>query len=328
LTLVDLAFGGFVALGALRGFYRGLIAEALDLFGFVIGAVLALRFYPVAGRLFEFFGLGVGWSDVLGGLSIFLLFVLGAGFLGRLARTFLPSGLFFGLPLKVGGAIFAAAWAALIAIFLLIVATVVPAPSGVQEAIRTSLVGRVVLQPASPVYTALEGFAKRDARNLLFYVRQYLARLEPQMIRQQEECFTLRPSGDLTLDPGAEQAIFDLVNTERSKNGLGELSVHLEVREVARAHSADMYQRGYFCHVNPDGEDPFDRMAERGVRFTHAAENLALAPSVQMAHQGLMNSPSHRANILEREFTDVGVGVYEGPYGLMVTQNFCAGCRS
>jgi uncharacterized protein YkwD len=84
-----------------------------------------------------------------------------------------------------------------------------------------------------------------------------------------------------------------------------------------------MFARGYFAHETPEGRSPFDRMQADGVRFQAAGENLALAPSLQVAHNGLMNSPGHRANILGKDFGRVGIGILDGGMrGLMVTQNF------
>ncbi len=66
-----------------------------------------------------------------------------------------------------------------------------------------------------------------------------------------------------------------------------------------------------------------DRMREANVRFVDAGENLALAPTVQVAHRGLMNSPGHRANILYPQFGRVGIGIMDGGIrGLMISQEF------
>jgi uncharacterized protein YkwD len=75
-----------------------------------------------------------------------------------------------------------------------------------------------------------------------------------------------------------------------------------------------MFQQGYFAHVDPDGTTPFERMRTGGVSFRAAGENLALAPTVEVAHNGLMNSPGHRENILSPDFTQVGTGIgYDAP---------------
>jgi uncharacterized protein YkwD len=120
-----------------------------------------------------------------------------------------------------------------------------------------------------------------------------------------------------------EARMLDMVNAERATQGLKPLKPDPELAEVARAHSRDMLARGYFSHVTPDGKDPFDRMRQANVRFLAAGENLALARTLAGAHQGLMNSPGHRANMLRPQFGRLGVGVLDGGrYGLMITQNF------
>ena len=84
-----------------------------------------------------------------------------------------------------------------------------------------------------------------------------------------------------------------------------------------------MFQQGFFAHVDESGATPFDRMRAGGVNFRAAGENLALAPTVQIAHDGLMNSPGHRANILNPRYRRIGIGVADGGmHGKMFTQNF------
>lgn len=123
--------------------------------------------------------------------------------------------------------------------------------------------------------------------------------------------------------PDLEARMLVMVNRERAEAGLPPLKADAELAQVARAHSRDMFGRGYFSHVTPEGRDPFDRMRAGGVRFLTAGENLALARTLPMAHQGLMNSPGHRANILRPAFGRVGIGVLDGGmHGLMVTQKF------
>ena len=123
--------------------------------------------------------------------------------------------------------------------------------------------------------------------------------------------------------PELEAQMLELVNQERIAGGLAPLEADPELAAVARKHSADMFARGYFSHNTPEGSDPFDRIRAASVRFRTAGENLALAPTVQIAHRGLMNSPGHRANILRPAFGRLGIGILDGGRrGLMVTQNF------
>lgn len=123
--------------------------------------------------------------------------------------------------------------------------------------------------------------------------------------------------------PDIEAEMLILVNKERTQRGLKPLEADPELAIVARKHSVDMFARGYFSHYTPEGANPFDRMTAGGVRFLTAGENLALAQTLAIAHKGLMNSPGHRANILNPTFGRLGIGIEDGGiYGLMITQNF------
>jgi uncharacterized protein YkwD len=123
--------------------------------------------------------------------------------------------------------------------------------------------------------------------------------------------------------PFLEIKMLELVNEERFKNGLPPLKSDPELTDVARAHSKDMFAKGYFAHESLDGKSPFDRMREAHVKFTSAGENLALAQTLEIAHTNLMNSPGHRANILHPSFGRLGIGIVDGGfYGLMISQEF------
>lgn len=115
----------------------------------------------------------------------------------------------------------------------------------------------------------------------------------------------------------------DLVNQERAKAGLAPLKVDLTLVRLARLKSQDMIDKNYFDHNSPTYGSPFDMMRNAGITYRYAGENLAGNQSVEAAHNALMNSPGHRANILKPEYTDIGIGIVQGgPYGLMITQMF------
>jgi len=127
----------------------------------------------------------------------------------------------------------------------------------------------------------------------------------------------------VTVREELEKQMLSMVNAERIKEGLNPVKADPELTEVARRHSIDMFARGYFSHIAPEGKGPFDRMREAGVVFTHAGENLALAQTLDLAHGGLMRSPGHRANILRPQFGRLGIGIVDGGvYGLMISQEF------
>ncbi|MCM0757330.1 CAP domain-containing protein [Sporomusa sphaeroides DSM 2875] len=120
-----------------------------------------------------------------------------------------------------------------------------------------------------------------------------------------------------------EQLAVNLLNADRAANGLPPLKLNLAVTAVARQHAQDQIDRNFFAHVNPDGKSPFDRMRSAGISFGYAGENLAINRNVTAAEQAFMNSPGHRANILNPKYKQVGIGVRYSPQGsVYVVQNF------
>lgn len=120
-----------------------------------------------------------------------------------------------------------------------------------------------------------------------------------------------------------EQQMVNLVNQARTKNGLNPLVVDLELSRVARIKSQEMIERNYFSHQSRLYGSPFEMMKKFGISFTAAGENIACNGSVEAAHQALMASQGHRENILNANYTHIGVGIVDGgPCGKMFTQQF------
>lgn len=106
------------------------------------------------------------------------------------------------------------------------------------------------------------------------------------------------------------QAFVAAMNAHRASVGCGPLAWSEAVGGVAQAHSADMLERGYFAHTNPDGDSPFDRMREAGITYSRAAENIAFGyPTGAAVLQGWLGSAGHRANIENCQLTEHGVGL-------------------
>ncbi|MEG6523261.1 CAP domain-containing protein [Desulfotomaculum sp. 1211_IL3151] len=120
-----------------------------------------------------------------------------------------------------------------------------------------------------------------------------------------------------------EQAMLSLINKERAAAGLKPLSMDAALTKIARTKAKDMVDNNYFSHTSPTYGSPFDMMKKNGVVYHYAGENLAGASNVNTAHANLMNSPSHKANILKPEYTKVGIGVVSGSkYGKIYVQEF------
>ncbi|MDC0705318.1 CAP domain-containing protein [Priestia aryabhattai] len=110
-----------------------------------------------------------------------------------------------------------------------------------------------------------------------------------------------------------EQKVVDLVNQEREKQGLKPLTLNKKLSDVARTKSKDMMDKGYFDHNSPTYGSPFDMMKQFGIEYTTAGENIAKGQqSPEDVMNAWMNSDGHRKNILNPDFTEIGVGYVKG----------------
>jgi uncharacterized protein YkwD len=107
----------------------------------------------------------------------------------------------------------------------------------------------------------------------------------------------------------AEAELLSLLDAERTKRGLGALAADSELRSVALAHSTDMSSHNFFGHVSPTTGGPEARVQAAGLRVSKFGECVALEMTPSRAFQGLMDSPAHRATMLDPSFTHVGIGV-------------------
>jgi uncharacterized protein YkwD len=103
--------------------------------------------------------------------------------------------------------------------------------------------------------------------------------------------------------------MLDVLNEYRINNGLQPLIYSRTLEAAADLHADDLWQRGYFAHVNPDGENPGDRALRSGFCTRYVGENLAAGQrSVARAMEAWINSPSHNTNMLQADYIYVGMG--------------------
>lgn len=127
-------------------------------------------------------------------------------------------------------------------------------------------------------------------------------------------------TANLTTD---ELEVFNLINNQRTKNGLSALKIDAEVQNVARIKAQDMVKNNYFAHNSPTYGSPFDMLNSFKVSYKTAGENIAGNSSNSAAVTAWMNSSGHKANILNSNFNYTGIGVVNGSkYGKIYVQMF------
>ena len=120
-----------------------------------------------------------------------------------------------------------------------------------------------------------------------------------------------------------EQEVFNLINKQRTANGLPALKLDNEVQRVAKIKAQDMVNNNYFSHNSPTYGSPFDMLQSFKISYKTAGENIAGNSSNSGAVNAWMNSSGHKANILNKSFNYTGIGVVNSPkYGKVYVQMF------
>ena len=122
-----------------------------------------------------------------------------------------------------------------------------------------------------------------------------------------------KPSTDFS---SYQQQVLDLVNVERTKRGISALTLDSNLSSVATKKSQDMVNKNYFDHTSPTYGSPFDMMKQFGISYRTAGENIAKGQKTpQEVVTAWMNSEGHRKNILNPNFTNLGVGIAKDSKG-------------
>lgn len=312
---IDLVLIIVLSLAIWSGWKRGFIRGSLDLLTWVGSLVIGFFLYPYTAKGVESITTTGPWllpvAFILTCIVVRILF----GFIAKRISNRISEKVnqgtinkFLGIiPGTINGLIFATVIAALL--------LAVPLKKSITKETQSSRIAMTLSSQAK-------------------WANRKLAPVFDEAVRETMQSFTSRHGSHektilhFTCDnpvasPSLEAKMLELINKERAKEGLKPLKADPEQKVVARAHSKDMFARGYFAHENPDGKDPFERMRAARIKFKTAGENLALAQTLEIAHNNLMNSPGHRANIMNPAFNRVGIGIMDGGfYGLMISQEF------
>jgi uncharacterized protein YkwD len=315
MNLIDVVLIIIVLLSVWSGWRKGFVIGAFELISWIGTLVIGFLGYKyVAVFLDRFVSLGVWTLPAAFILTLILARILLSVIINSIlkitpyeAHQSLVNRTFGLLPGLVNGAIYATLIAGLLLAF--------PISDTLSQTTRDSKI-------ASRLAGQVEWFDEKLSPIFDKAISQSMNRLtiQPDSEKSVKLPFTVsspRVRADL------ETQMLEMVNEERRKQNLPPLKPDPELTIVARAHSKDMFTRGYFAHITPEGKTPFDRMRAGGVRYLSAGENLALGQTLTICHNGLMNSPGHKANILDKSYGRLGIGILDGGmHGLMVTQNF------
>lgn len=301
---------------AIEGYAVGFLSSFFDFVSFIFSFVFALKFYSFIGVLIvKTFSIPQSFANAIG------FFVI--AFLSEIILSIILKTIFAKPPKEktnqkinhILGFVPGLFSAAVLISFLLTLIISLPFSPTLKKEVSNSKLGSVLVSQTSGLEKKLNNIFGRAVNDTLNFLT-----VEPKSDEFVKLNFKTK---NISTNSEAELKMLEMVNKERTSRGLQALIMDGPLREVARLHSKDMFEQGYFSHYAPSGLSPFDRMQKDNISFNYAGENLALAPSVDFAMQGLMNSPGHKANILSPNFKKVGIGAIDGGiYGIMFSQEF------
>lgn len=297
-----------------KGYHLGFVVAFLDLASFIFSFIIGLKFYGVIGNiLVKQFSFPVGFSDAIGFFITAFVSEIALGLILR--RVFNFHVTHFKKLNRIMGILPSVLSGTILFTFLLTLVIALPVSPLIKQAIFSSKVGKILISNSQGL--------EKDLNSIFGGV-----------VNETINFMTVKPNSNqivslnfkttkFTIDTSSENYMLNLVNKERNRMKLPVLVMDGKLQDVARNHCQDMFKRGYFSHYSLEGFSPFDRMDKAGILYREAGENLALSPNTDLAMQGLMNSPGHKANILSASFGKAGIGVIDGGiYGEMFCQEF------
>ncbi|MBI4009416.1 CvpA family protein [Candidatus Roizmanbacteria bacterium] len=298
---------------------KGFIYTFLEAIAFIFSLIFSYKFYSLFGLfLTTNFSLPKGMAQAAGFflawfLAELIFSVVALRFLAKLFDKFQKH------PLNVSlGIVAAIIQASTIFLFFVSLIFVFPVRGDIKKALLDSRSGPFFVDLSRSIEKQIKnvfGEAVNETLNFLTIRPESNERVDLGIKPQEKQ---------LTYDVQTESIMFDKVNQERATIGAKQLTLDTQLRDVARAYAMEMFTHGFFSHISSvDGSSPADRVDRAGINYFVIGENLAFAPDVYIAHEGLMNSEGHRRNILSQDFGRIGIGVVDGGiYGKMFVQEF------
>lgn len=306
---------------AIEGYFTGAVYATFDLIKFVLSFLSGLIFYSyIAQGLIHLLHLPKGYASALGFfLAAFvtelLLHILLRKLVKKVNMNILSSGSLSRQLSSIIGIFPGMLSGTVLVMFIVTVLTALPVSPFFKHAISNSTLGSFFVDRSQVLEKSIAGVFGGAAEETLNFLT-----VEPQSNASVNLGFTTDKG---VVDTNAENQMLSKVNIERTSRGIVPLSMDTDLQNLARSYAQEMLTKGYFSHYSPEGLSPFDRMNNAHITYTYAGENLAFSANVDLAMQGLMNSPGHKANILSVNYKKIGIGVIDaGIYGEMFVQEF------
>ena len=308
-------FGAFIA----RGWTRGLVRQAIDVGLLLVGSLIVFRLSPVLGSIVAgMANVPYEVGRVIAGIAVFVALVAGAIILGRVVATALhvvPGAAFAD---RLGGAAVGALFAVIVVVMGTTLVTAAPMPeswrTSVDDAVSTSRVGAAIVDPTGATQATWSGLSGVDLFSSVIAVREAVGdRLMAGTLP-----IPFPDVGDHPIVPSQADAqhVFDRLNLERIEAGVDPLAWSGDLAVIAVARATDVYRSGILA-LDDDLDDAF-RAA--GVPGTVHTDMVVLAASPDGVVEAITAASGYAAAVTDPGYRKSGMGVVDGPYGMIAVQ--------
>lgn len=306
----------FVFVGLWQGFWQGFVALLFQLVSLILATLVAFWTLPRAGNWMEQqLHVPVSYARPFALFIVFMFASTVFGFIGNILHKLLAPILRANPLNRLFGAVLGAVRQLLIAGVILVLLETLPLSADLKNAVDNSNLAKPLVAATLRLEQQFEKRLDKDQLESVAY----------RIVSEDDKTTTALNYSvdDPKLDLAGEAAMLKLTNETRKKAKVAELKHNAALQDIARVHARNMLNKGYFSHYEPNGDDVSDRAQKANITYLVIGENLASAPTVVMAHGGLLASEGHRKNILNPEFNQVGIGVYDaGSHGKMIVEVF------
>lgn len=299
-----------------RGWIRGLVREALEIVVLVIGAFLVFRLSPPIGSIIAgMANVPYEVARISAGVLLFFVLVIGGALVARVLSVtlkVLPGATILN---RLGGSVAGAGYAVIVVILATTLLSIAPLPAGAKATIGTSMaaspVGRQILEPAGPIQQVVSSVSGEKVFSAVIAVQNAVG----ERLVAGTLAIPLPDVGDAPLPPSqvSAQHVFDLVNLVRIADGLDPLAWSPDLAIVAVSRSLGVYRSGRL--TLDDGLA--GSLAAQNVPGTINTEMVVLAASQEGLTEAFVGTSTYRASIGDSRYRKAGLGVIDGPFGLL-----------
>ncbi len=301
---------------AIRGWRRGLVREVVEIAVLVAGTAVVFRMSPAVGAIVSgVTNVSPEVARIVGGIVIFLALIVGSIVASKLisvALKVVPGATTLN---RLGGAAVGVGYALFVSVVATTLLAAAPLPSSVRDAfdssVGDSVVGSQIVSPDGVIQRTFSSVSGEDVFGAVIAVRDAVGdRLVAGTFP-----LPLPGVGDsrLVTSPTAAEVVFDELNDERISAGFDPLSWSSDLAIVSVTRATDVYRSG-FLRLDDDLDAALDA---EGIPGTITGEMLAIAATPHGLSEALVSAPSYQSMIVDPMFRKAGVGVVEGPYGLI-----------